>query len=562
MFSTLGGFYRKTLNIYKESIGRYRTCFRRDAARYKAAVFILVVLLAANSWADGDSKYLNAVRTFADNVLKYGRDTYGPKHTPLFVDGLNIHTHEPVKWIAPNGDRWILSNLASQQNLFRTLDGLTRITGDPKYRHAAMEAIKHAFTHLQTPNGLLYWGGHSAYDAGADKPCGRDTHELKGFYPYYELMWEVDPQATKRFIEAFWSGHILNWSNLDMDRHCYQMSQPLKKPWDHEYKGGPVFFGGKGFDPISTGSDLFYAAAVLTKLSGDKDPLVWSKRLAHRYVEARNPKTGISPGLFSEKFSPDMALFPYRNFSNPTLWQNERYYYMRTPEEVISPITRAWLCQILLGEILKSEGKDFTRWAHEELTAIGKTCYRKQDNAYVPIFEDGTSREGYLCTNDGVWGFKGTKLEAVPARPYDFWAYAVAYGMTDDSFMWEIARSISAGNKYGDIGVGPTEKSRLTFDSILPEPYGLLGFLELYRKTGNQSFLRMAERIGDTILADRFHNGFFVGSAQHVFCKFDAIDRLCCCISVQSQVGKRKLRSPRSGLVLLFLTWPTGTKMR
>ncbi|UCE46324.1 MAG: hypothetical protein JSW47_11955 [Phycisphaerales bacterium] len=63
----------------------------------------LAVLLTGNSWADEDSKYLDAVRTFADNVLKYGRDTYGPKHTPLFVDGLNIHTHEPVKWISPNG---------------------------------------------------------------------------------------------------------------------------------------------------------------------------------------------------------------------------------------------------------------------------------------------------------------------------------------------------------------------------------------------------------------------------------------------------------------------------
>jgi hypothetical protein len=39
-----------------------------------------------------ESRYLQAVRTFADNVLKYGRDTYGPKHTPLFVDGLNIQT--------------------------------------------------------------------------------------------------------------------------------------------------------------------------------------------------------------------------------------------------------------------------------------------------------------------------------------------------------------------------------------------------------------------------------------------------------------------------------------
>lgn len=32
---------------------------------------------------NNSSKYLNAVRTFADNVLQYGRDTYGPKHTPL-----------------------------------------------------------------------------------------------------------------------------------------------------------------------------------------------------------------------------------------------------------------------------------------------------------------------------------------------------------------------------------------------------------------------------------------------------------------------------------------------
>lgn len=105
------------------------------------------------------TKYLDAVREFADNVLKYGKDTYGPKHTPLFVDGLNIHTHEPVKWIDPDGTKWILSNLASQQNLFRTLDGLSKITGDPKYRRAAMEAIKYAFENLRSPNGLLYWGG-------------------------------------------------------------------------------------------------------------------------------------------------------------------------------------------------------------------------------------------------------------------------------------------------------------------------------------------------------------------------------------------------------------------
>jgi len=119
--------------------------------------------------ANDTSKYLDAVREFADNVLKYGRDTYGPKHTPLFVDGLNVHTHEPVKWIDPDGTEWILSNLASQQNLFRTLDGLSKITGDPKYRQAAMEAIEYAFENLRSPNGLLYWGSAAAYDALGDR---------------------------------------------------------------------------------------------------------------------------------------------------------------------------------------------------------------------------------------------------------------------------------------------------------------------------------------------------------------------------------------------------------
>jgi len=79
-----------------------RSKFKTHPVLEVVSLFIcLAGLLASNSSADEDTKYLKAVREFADNVLKYGRDTYGPKHTPLFVDGLNIHTHEPVKWIEP-----------------------------------------------------------------------------------------------------------------------------------------------------------------------------------------------------------------------------------------------------------------------------------------------------------------------------------------------------------------------------------------------------------------------------------------------------------------------------
>ena len=63
--------------------------------KYRPHHILEVVLLfialagfsASNSKANENSKYFDAVREFADNVLKYGRDTYCPKHTPLFVDG-------------------------------------------------------------------------------------------------------------------------------------------------------------------------------------------------------------------------------------------------------------------------------------------------------------------------------------------------------------------------------------------------------------------------------------------------------------------------------------------
>ena len=140
---------------------------------------ITIILSAATPAVAEDSKYVNAVRTFADNVLNHGKDVYGPKKTPLFIDGIDIHTHKPPEW-KRKGETWILSNMASQQNLFRTLDALTTITGDQKYLAAATEAIEYAFANLTSPNGLLHWGGHVAYDALGDKLCIESySHELQ-----------------------------------------------------------------------------------------------------------------------------------------------------------------------------------------------------------------------------------------------------------------------------------------------------------------------------------------------------------------------------------------------
>lgn len=487
-----------------------------------------ICLANESSNLNDTTKYLDAVRTFADNVLKYGRDTYGPKHTPLFVDGLNIHTHEPVKWIDPDGTKWILSNLASQQNLFRVLDGLTKITSDPKYKQAAVDAIKYAFDSLRNSNGLLYWGHGIAYDVHGDKICGRNLHSLKYSYPYYELMWEVNSSATKQFIEAFWSAHILDWSNLDMNRYG-EMDRPLENSWQQKYKGGPVFFKSEGSSFFNTGSDLFYAAAILSELSGEKEPLIWSKRLASRYVETRNPKTGISGYIYSQR-KPDGAQIQLSDdFKEHFIFGGvlfPAYPELRKRTLEIAQQVRGWICELLLGDLLGADGEEFQRWALEELTAWGKAAYRKEDNSFVPMLTDSTSLEGYVFKKSGYYGPKGMVIKAWPLGPIEFWAYCLAYRISGYKYIWEMARNIGQGSGFGDIGATPSHKSHLQADIACTDPYALLGFLELYKATAENRFLEIAQSIGNNILSTKFYKGFFVPTKKHIYAKFDVLEHL------------------------------------
>ncbi|MHC4691674.1 MAG: pectate lyase [Planctomycetota bacterium] len=493
-----------------------------------AFVFFAIAFFSVhNARAKTDSKYLDAVRTYADNVIKQGKDVYGQKHTPMFVDGLNIHTHEPPRW-KRSGKVWILSNLASHQNLFRTLVALTNITGDPKYRREAEQAIEFAFENLTSPNGLLYWGGHMAYDAQADALCMEQyQHELKCHYPYYELMWQVNPKATKKFLDSFWAAHILNWSNLEMNRHG-STKKTLDDPWQNEYEGGPVFFWGTGLSFINTGSDLFYAGAMHTKLSGQKQSLIWAKRLAYRYVETRNPRTGIGGYQFSQSKTAycngpairgDRAKYQYGDdFKGHFVVEGTLF-----PCYGSTPVVKPRICQFLLSEILGPDGKEFKQWALEELTAWGKAAYRKKDNSFIPMLTDRTSMEGYVCKKDGYFGPKGRVLKAGRAGPIDFWTYTLAYRLTDDKFMWEMARNIAMGNSYGDIGKTANDEPKLNTKINSSSPELLLAFLELYKKTNKIPYLKMAESIGNNIVANQFHKGFFVKSGQHLFCKFDTV---------------------------------------
>ncbi|MFT7644231.1 MAG: pectate lyase [Pirellulaceae bacterium] len=199
---------------------RLRCVSRRRAIRFETLEQRELLTASANELAA--ERYIDVVEEFVGNVLADGRDKYGPIETPLLADGINRETRQPLTW-TKNGNQFILSNLASQQTLLRTLVGVSSLTGNPAYRQAAVDAVAYGFDTLQSPfNGLLAWGGHTAYDLGNDIRIGsfsNGRHELKRHFPFYELMWEVDPNATYRFIEGFWGAHVIDWSKLDFDRH-------------------------------------------------------------------------------------------------------------------------------------------------------------------------------------------------------------------------------------------------------------------------------------------------------------------------------------------------------
>ena len=271
--------------------------------RPEAAAVVLMFLIACGSvHAGGEGQYLKPVRDFANTVLEHGRDSYGKEHTPLFVDGLHIETLEPATWRWKD-QTWVLSNFASQQPLLRTLDGLTALTGDQKYRQAAEDAARYALKHVTTPNGLLYWGGHFARDLRLDRPVGQysDVHELKNHQPYYRLMWRVCPEQTARLMETIWAGHILDWSRLDYNRHA-SVTKSIQPQWDHPFDQDlevPFPAQGGNLSFVNVTPPLMHSSTMLAVLADDADTLRWTRRLLYRWQQAQDPKTGLSGGQLS-----------------------------------------------------------------------------------------------------------------------------------------------------------------------------------------------------------------------------------------------------------------------
>jgi len=471
------------------------------------------------------SRVLDPVVEFADTVLEHGRDEYGSERTPLFVDSLDARTKEPATHDTAHRIRRdhpdaVLSNPATQQAFFRTLAGLSRLTGERRYREAAEESMRYVFEELTDDAGLVRWGGHVAYDLESDEPAAwRMYHELKCHFPFYELFWKLDPGATRDYVEAFWNAHVRDWATLDFDRHG-RYGEPMGPLWDHDYEGGSVFFLGEGLTFKNTGSDLYYAAATLADLTGDDAPLAWADRLARRYLATRQGEDVTGYQFSSQRGKPADERQGACNL------EGDRAEYQMGPfvhgdrlvreGTLFKPMPQVQRRNLLLGERLGDRCETFTEWALAELRAWGEVAYRPGSNTFEPMLIDGFSMEGFVQRLDGYYGERGTVVEPITGHPDFLWAYAHAYRVSGETYYWEVARHLARGNGLGDVGSPDGRESEVSTDTGCSDYHAIYGLLDLYRATGREPLLDLANRVAANLVEERYRDGLFLAGDGEV----------------------------------------------
>lgn len=478
-----------------------------------ALIFLLVPALcgvAARSKSPDRQPYLVAVRRFADTVLEHGRDRYGPRHTALFVDGLHAQTLEPARW-KKGGQTWVLCNFASQQALMRMLDGLTALTKDDRYRAAAEAAAREALQSLRSPSGALNWGGHMAWDLEGERAVGEyaDVHEQKNHQPYYPLLWRVDAKATREVLEATWAIHVLDWSLLDYNRHA-SLSKHRRPQWNHVFQENvevPYASTANNLSFVNVTPPLLSAGVSLAVSGKDTNALTWTRRLAYRWQQARDPKTGLSGGQLSYR-KHDRAqealghVYPNINEAKfvATYHRANRYHHL--------PLAQLQAAKQLMaaGGNPAKVGREFLRWAADDLKVYFNQCYEPATGQFLSKLTDGTNingekaRAGYYDSSSFV-----------PGRPdgYILWAAAQAHRITGDPALWRITRTYARQLGLGEIGEMSRGKRKLQLDTPLADWRLIYAGLELSRSTKDRDFLKLAARMGDNLLRWQKPNGLF-----------------------------------------------------
>jgi hypothetical protein len=236
---------------------------------------------------EADPDWLGVARRYADHMLEFGCDRWGPVHSPLFVNGLT-REEEPrlapyPRYVAALAERRIVKRetedaaklkkypsrsftpfvlfdfnnvlnyppkLASEgphkvtiygadpyedQDLYGLLEDLARLTDDTRYAAAREAALTWWFANTQGPTGLYPWGEHLGWDPVHEQPTYFEWparllyhaayHEIKNATPFLDVLARVSVKRLEDYAWGVWQTHFWDKERARYDRHGDYLGQ-------------------------------------------------------------------------------------------------------------------------------------------------------------------------------------------------------------------------------------------------------------------------------------------------------------------------------------------------
>ncbi|MBN2504733.1 MAG: hypothetical protein JXB20_05250 [Bacilli bacterium] len=518
--------------------------------------FSMTNMIQASSnviYNDEDYERLHAVINHVENVLHYGH-LYNPE-TNLLPDAINTLTGEPAKWEFPNRAKVPYSDLANQQNFLRTLVALSTVTGSDKYLNEAKSIIGEFMLNYQNINGLMYWGGHRAINLDTlevqSTEADNGPHELKNMLPYYDLMLEVNEEATLKFIRQLWTAHF-DWNTADLNRHGSYSTAFDSNVFGQEMIDDIIVMDEFGLPIIpddspgklpfvNAATDLAYAAFTLSAHTGDPAPKAWAEYLMRQYNLASNPNTGMTVYQFKSTLvtkSPEECAIPtytnsgcgdrvarqFRDFGpiareSNVQWKNTQAVYVDNI--------------LMLLEAADKYGIDyFVDWAKQYIEGYLDYTYIRIDgkNMIIPMFNDGTVVYGYITPEAGYYGPSNMRIDYVEMPTTYLLPILRTILMIEEDEdkvkLWTYFREIVDTFGLGDVGPLGGSAPNLNLDTSIDDPFALMTMVELYNATQVDQYLEVARTIGNNIVNEKFHRGFFVASDIMLYSRLDQPETL------------------------------------
>lgn len=344
-----------------------------------AGAFDTIKKLAENNKVQSEGgwdyqRFLQAACRSADSLLQRAPDRYGPTFTPLWLSVVSPTGESLIKSKPPNwqtywdAEDYVMT--AQGCNLYRDLPmlsafyELSSVTGDTRYRSGVDAYLSFYLSHLPSPTtGLFPWGEHMSYNTVRDKLIAT-RHEMEHNIPDWELLWNINPTAVQKEIEAIYNINIYDKERFLYDRHAN-------------------YYSGE-FDPLPVRGTyikhsglIAYSFMFLYSNTHDPQHLQWARKMASLYWQHRDPKTEIVPGYVSHHGASDV--------STVQLWL--AYYLMKAVELVPDPVVQE-IALKMTDSYLKYGYRPSGLFATQLVPATGQATWPDSSQFSFPDFPE------------------------------------------------------------------------------------------------------------------------------------------------------------------------------